>query len=76
MTRAPKQRQGKWKRTPSKHTNIRLALDLRRRLETAAERSNRTVSSMGAECIRRALDDLEGVQPPAAVHVGANSAAA
>lgn len=76
MGRAPKQqRNGRWKRTPSKHTNIRLELGLRGRLENAAVRSNRTVSSMGAECIRLALDELEGVRSRVATHEGASSAA-
>jgi len=75
MARAPKQREGKWKRKPSKHTNIRLALPLRERLEAAAERSDRTISSMGAECIRRGLDAMEAVQSRGTEHGSTRSAA-
>lgn len=75
MAREQKERNGKWKRRPSKHTNIRLALPLRERLEAAAERSDRTISSMGAECIRRALDEIEGVHSRGAEGIAAGSAA-
>lgn len=72
---AGRQREGRWKRTASKHTNIRLPLDLRQRLEGAAERENRTLSSMGGECIRRALDAMEGVHAHGAGQSSAGSAA-
>lgn len=72
---AAKERKGRWKRTASKHTNIRLPLDLRQRLEGAAERENRTLSSMGGECIRRALDAMEGVHAHGAGQSSAGSAA-
>lgn len=72
---AAKERKGRWKRTASKHTNIRLPLDLRQRLEGAAERENRTLSSMGGECIRRALDAMDGAPAHAARQPGAVSAA-
>jgi len=72
---AAKERKGRWKRTASKHTNIRLPLELRQRLEGAAERENRTLSSMGGECIRRALDAMEGVHAHGAGQASAGSAA-